>query len=129
LTLHVFLGVLERSANPSSVRPSPDVAESLELSLGVSAVEGAVAAHFIHYYGVYRDERVASRPLIARRYYQDVDAARNQHRFGCLDQHPRDSARVDAPVRPERATPGHLRTDSSARLHRPSRHVVPVFVK
>jgi hypothetical protein len=54
LTLHVFLRVLERRANPSSVRPSPDVAETLELSLGVSAVVGAVVAHFIHYYGVDR---------------------------------------------------------------------------
>jgi hypothetical protein len=29
LTLHVFLGVLDRRANPSLVRPSPDVAATL----------------------------------------------------------------------------------------------------
>jgi hypothetical protein len=42
LTLRVFLDVLERRANSSLVRPSPDVAETLRKSHGVSRVVGAV---------------------------------------------------------------------------------------
>ena len=42
LTLHVFRGVFDRRANPSSVRLSPDVADTLRKSQCVSGVVGAV---------------------------------------------------------------------------------------